>query len=91
MAISLAALLMKTLLLAETLAIALSLSLSLSLSSQSKRIPSKPQCDSVWSVRSFEITLELSVKSPSSVSPSISSAFGPYSLFQWYQQSKEIL
>jgi hypothetical protein len=41
MAISLAALLMKTWLLAETLASALSLS------SQSKRIPSNPQCNSV--------------------------------------------
>jgi len=34
--------------------------------------------------------IELSRKSPS-VSPLISSAFGPYPLFQWYPQSKEIL
>jgi hypothetical protein len=32
--------------------------------------------------------LELSVKSPS-VSPPISSAFGPYPLFRWYPQNKE--
>jgi hypothetical protein len=37
---------------------------------------------------SFKIAL--SVKSLS-VSPPISSAFGPYPLFQWYPQSKEIL
>ncbi len=34
--------------------------------------------------------IKLAVKSPS-VSPLISSAFAPYPLFQWYQQSKEIL
>jgi hypothetical protein len=36
------------------------------------------------------VKIELSVKSLS-VSPPISSAFGPYLLFQWYWQSKEIL
>jgi hypothetical protein len=34
--------------------------------------------------------MELFVKLPS-VSPPISSAFGPYPLFQWYPQSNEIL
>jgi hypothetical protein len=36
------------------------------------------------------LTIELSIKSPS-VSLPISSAFAPYTLFQWYPQSKEIL
>jgi hypothetical protein len=56
----------------------LSLSLSLSLS------PRNPSASQVilnaipfWSVRSFENTLELFVKSSSSVSPPISSAFAP--------------
>jgi hypothetical protein len=49
----------------------------------------RPQ-PTIQSFRIYYTALELSIKSPS-VSPPISSAFGPsYPLFQWYLQSNEI-
>jgi hypothetical protein len=48
----------------------------------------RPQ-PTIQSFRIYYTALELSIKSPS-VSPPISSVFGPYPLFQWYLQSKEI-
>jgi len=49
----------------------------------------RPQ-PTIKSFRDYYTALELSIKSPS-VSPPISSAFGPLSpLFQWYLQRKEI-
>jgi hypothetical protein len=42
-------------------------------------------------VEKITCTLEISVVKSPSVSPTISSAFAPYQVYEWYPQSKEIL